>query len=146
MAQQVKNPTQWVQYCHGCGVGLQLQLVFNPQPGNFHMPQEKKRKIHPRFHTEFLGAQNSQNNLEKEGQIWTTGTFFLKIFQNFKFFFFFFFWSFQGCTAAYGNSHARVESELQPLAYTTATATRDLSCVCDLYHSSQQRPLNEARD
>ena len=43
-----------------------------------------------------------------------------------------------------------VQSELQPLAYTTATATQDLSCVCKLYHSSQQcrdlRPLNEARD
>ena len=43
-----------------------------------------------------------------------------------------------------------VKSELQLLAYTTATATRDLSCICDLYHSSQPRwilnSLNEARD
>ena len=31
-----------------------------------------------------------------------------------------------------------VESELQLLAYTTATAMLDLSCVCDLHHSSQQ--------
>ena len=42
-----------------------------------------------------------------------------------------------------------VELELQPLIYTTATETRHLSCVCDLYHSSRQRqifnPLNEAR-
>ena len=41
-----------------------------------------------------------------------------------------------------------VESDLQQLAY--ATATPDLSRVCDLYHSSQQRcilnPLSEARD
>ena len=40
-----------------------------------------------------------------------------------------------------------VESELQPLAY--ATATRDPRCICDLYHSSWQRqilnPLSEAR-
>ena len=40
--------------------------------------------------------------------------------------------------------------ELQLLAYTTATATRDLSRVCDLHHSSQQHrifnPLSEARD
>ena len=28
-----------------------------------------------------------------------------------------------------------VESELQLLAYTTAIATRDLSCVCNLHHS-----------
>ena len=43
-----------------------------------------------------------------------------------------------------------VESELQLLAYTTATATRDLSYICDLYHSSWQcqvlNPLSEARD
>ena len=43
-----------------------------------------------------------------------------------------------------------VESELQLPAYTTATATRDPSNVCDLYHSSQQRQkfssLSEARD
>ena len=44
----------------------------------------------------------------------------------------------------------RVELELQLLAYTTATATRDLSCIFDLYHNSRQRrilnPLSEARD
>ena len=43
-----------------------------------------------------------------------------------------------------------VKSELQLLAYTTATAIWDLSHVCDLHHSSQQcqihNPLSEARD
>ena len=43
-----------------------------------------------------------------------------------------------------------VESELWLPAYTTATATQDLSRVCHLHHSSWQRwvfnPLNEARD
>ena len=43
-----------------------------------------------------------------------------------------------------------VESELQLPAYTTATAPWDLSCVCDLHHSSLQRqilnPVSEARD
>ena len=43
-----------------------------------------------------------------------------------------------------------VESELQLLAYATATATPDLSRNCDLHHSSQQcqipGPLSEARD
>ena len=42
------------------------------------------------------------------------------------------------------------ESELQPLAYTTATAMPDLTYICDLQHSSQQfqnlNPPNEARD
>ena len=44
----------------------------------------------------------------------------------------------------------RAESELQLPAYTTATATWDPSCVCDLQRSSQQcwllNPLSEARD
>ena len=43
-----------------------------------------------------------------------------------------------------------VESELQSPAYTTATATPDLSCVCNLHHSSQQcrilNPLSKAGD
>ena len=43
-----------------------------------------------------------------------------------------------------------VELELQLPAYTTATAMPDLSCVCDLHHSSWQRrilnPLSGARD
>ena len=43
-----------------------------------------------------------------------------------------------------------VESELQVLAYATATAMPDMSHVYDLHHSSQQHwilnPLNEARD
>ena len=37
-----------------------------------------------------------------------------------------------------------VESELQLLAYTTATATRDLSHIYDLHHSSLTQ--SEARD
>ena len=43
-----------------------------------------------------------------------------------------------------------VKLELQLLAYATATATQDLSCICDLHHSSRQSqiadPLSEARD
>ena len=43
-----------------------------------------------------------------------------------------------------------VESELQPPAYATATATQDLSCICDLHYCSQQyqilNPLSEARN
>ena len=43
-----------------------------------------------------------------------------------------------------------VRSELQLLAYTTATATRDPTPVFDLYCRSQQRqvlnPLSKARD
>ena len=41
-----------ISHCCGCGVGQQLQLRFDPLPGNFHMPQvqpykakkEKKKK------------------------------------------------------------------------------------------------------
>ena len=47
-------------------------------------------------------------------------------------------------------SRLGVQSELQLLASTTATAIQDPSCVCDLHNSSQQcpilNPLSEARD
>ena len=44
---------------------------------------------------------------------------------------------------AYEGSQARVESELQLLVYTTATAVQDPSQVYNLHHSSQQyRILN----
>ena len=43
-----------------------------------------------------------------------------------------------------------VQSELQLPDHATATATQDLSHICDLHHSSQQpqilNPLSEARD
>ena len=42
---------------------------------------------------------------------------------------------------AYGGFQAGVQSELQLLAYSTATATQDLSRVSDLHHSSQQRQI-----
>ena len=42
------------------------------------------------------------------------------------------------------------ESELQLLATATATATPDLSCICDLHYSSRQgqilNPLSEVRN
>ena len=42
-----------------------------------------------------------------------------------------------------------VALKLQLLAYTTATATPDLSCICELLHGSQQcqilNPLSKAR-
>ena len=43
-----------------------------------------------------------------------------------------------------------VQLELEPPAYTTATATRDLSCTYDQHPSSRQcqifNPLSKARD
>ena len=51
---------------------------------------------------------------------------------------------------AYGGSRLGAESELQLLAYATATATQDPSHICELYHSSWQCQildlLSEARD
>ena len=65
-------------------------------------------------------------------------------------FFFFFFWLFSVAPEAYGGSQDGVKWELQLLAYTTATATPDPSCFCNLHHSSPQHeilnPLSEARD
>ena len=43
-----------------------------------------------------------------------------------------------------------VELELHLLAYIITTAMQDLSCICDLHHSSQEcqilNPLSKARD
>jgi len=57
---------------------------------------------------------------------------------------------FRAAYAAYGSFQAKAQSELQPLAYTTATAMRDPSRICDLHCSLWQcqifNPLSEARD
>ena len=59
---------------------------------------------------------------------------------------------FRAAPVAYGSSQARVDSELQLLAYTraTTTTTGDLSCVYCLHHNSWQCwiliPLSKARD
>ena len=51
---------------------------------------------------------------------------------------------------AYGSSWLGVKSELSLLAYATATAMPDLSCIFDLYHSLWRcrilNPLRETRD
>ena len=61
-----------------------------------------------------------------------------------------FFLLFRAVPVAYGSFQAGVKSELQLLAYATATATPDPSRVWDLHHSSRQcrisDPLSEARD
>ena len=65
--------------------------------------------------------------------------------------FFFFFFAF-ACCFFWHMELPRVgtESELQLLTYTIATAMLDLSCVCDLPHSSRQchilNPLSKAGD
>ena len=58
---------------------------------------------------------------------------------------------FRVAPTAYRGPRLGVKSELQLLAYTTATATQDPSSMCDLYHSARQHqillnPLREARD
>ena len=66
--------------------------------------------------------------------------------QRLLFFFFFFFWPLLWHREVPGLGH---ELKLQPLAYTTATATLDLSSVCDLRCSLWQcwilNPLTEGQ-
>jgi len=45
---------------------------------------------------------------------------------------------YMAASAAYGSSWPGVELKLQPLAYATAMATLDLSCICYLCHRLQQ--------
>ena len=51
---------------------------------------------------------------------------------------------------AYGSSQARGRIRATPAGLPTATATQDLSCVCNLHHSSRRclilNPLSEAGD
>ena len=58
------------------------------------------------------------------------------------------FFFFRAAPTACGGSQVRVQSELKPVVY--ATATLDLSQVCNLHHSSWQRwilnHLSKARD
>ena len=62
----------------------------------------------------------------------------------------FFFPLFKAAPTTYAGSQARVESELQLLAYASAMATQDPSHACDLRRSSRQcqilNPQIEARD
>ena len=65
--------------------------------------------------------------------------------------FFFFFFVFLGPHPQHMEvPRLGVQSELQPLAFTTATAMRDPSRICHLHHSSRQHwilnPLSKARD
>ena len=66
------------------------------------------------------------------------------------FFVCFLFLSFRAAPATYIGSQARAQIGAKLQADTTATATPDLSHICDLHHSSQQRqilnPLSKARD
>ena len=51
----------------------------------------------------------------------------------------FFFFSFLGLNLQHMEVPSlRVKSELQLSAYTKTTATKNLSCVCDLHHGSRQ--------
>ena len=70
---------------------------------------------------------------------------------SFLFLFFFFFFCFLGPHLQHMEvPRLEVESELQLLVYTRATAMHDLSRICGLHHSSQQcqipSPLSETRD
>ena len=61
------------------------------------------------------------------------GLYWLHAFQQHFFFNFFF----RAAPAVYGSSQARVQSELQLLAYIIVTATSDLNCICDLHCRSR---------
>ena len=63
---------------------------------------------------------------------------------------FIYFHFFRAAPTACGSSQARDRIGPTTEAYTTATATQDLSLICDLHHGLPQcwilNPLSEARD
>ena len=68
----------------------------------------------------------------------------------FLFFFFFFFGLFRATSKAHGGFQTRGQIRVQPLAYPSATAKWNPSCIWNLHHSSGQcqilNSLSEARD
>ena len=72
------------------------------------------------------------------------------VFYTVDFFFFFLFFLFRASLQHIEVPGLGVKSELQLLAYSTATATQDLSRICNLHHSSRQcwilNPMSEVRD
>ena len=68
----------------------------------------------------------------------------------FVFAFVFVFCPFRAWLVAYGSSQATGLMRTTVVAYTTATATQDPSCICNQHHSSRQHwilnPLSEAKD
>ena len=69
---------------------------------------------------------------------------------TYLFFLFLSFFFFRAALTAYGGSRLEVRSELQPLAYVTATALQDPNHVYNLHHTLWHRqilnPPNKARD
>ena len=64
-----------------------------------------------------------------------------KTFLKTYFFFFFFFCLFRAAPTAHGSSQVELKLQLPAYATATATATLDPSCICDLYHGSQQHRI-----
>ena len=99
----------------------------------------------------FHPAVTLQNIYPKERVIQSRRDLCLRILITGLFFFFFFFFFFQGRTQGIRKFPGQgVKSELQLLAYATATAMQDPSHVCDLHHRSWQHqisiPWSKARD
>ena len=89
-----------------------------------------------------------KENLISLGQVGTVSAGFKGTFHLVLFSFFFFF--FRAARRHIEVPRLGVEAKLKLLAYITATAMADLSCVCVLHHSSWQHcilnPLSKARD
>ena len=92
------------------------------------------------IHLKCVVGRITWNMFHNESQVSTTmpGVYCIQSMLT-SFFFFFFFLLFRATCVAYGVPRLGVEWELQLLACSTATGTPDLSCICDLHHSSWQR-------
>ena len=67
-----------------------------------------------------------------------------KLWVFFLFSFFFFFLHFRASPVVYESSHARGPVGAIPACLHHSQSNRDLSCVCDLHHSSQQRRISDS--
>ena len=73
-----------------------------------------------------------------------------KSFSTIQHSYYFYFFLFRAAPVAHGSSWARGPIRAAAKAYATATATQDLSCIYDIWHSLWQHwilnPLSKARD
>ena len=116
-----------IQYFHCCGSGYSCGMGSTPGLGTF----------------TYHGHSQKQTNKKTEIKIY-------RVLHTIPIFIFILF-CFLGLRPRHMEvSRLGVGSELQLVAYATATATWNPSLICNLYHSSQQHqipdPLSKARD
>ena len=127
------------------------QKLTKPVYGGTSLRCWKGKTVNPKFNTQWQSLSNMKGNWDFSDKQRTRSFITNRYELQEIFFFFFFFLVFLGLHPQHMEvPRLVVESELQSLAYTTATAMPDLRHVCKLHCCSWQcqilNPLSKARD